>query len=325
MTEPIEFEKLSGSGNDFICIDDRGDFLGGAFSDGRASRLALALCHRGLGIGADGLIFAVNPEIEGVSHIGARFFEPDGSEAELCGNGTACFLHWAAANGWVDGADVRILTPAGVVRGYRAEGNYVRVCIPDPEDIQTDVELTAGDRRWRCDFAVTGVPHVIAYVDDVDAVDVAHWGPSLRHHERFQPRGANANFVQVLGEGRIALRTFEFGVEAETLACGTGSAAAAILTAMRLGWDDGHTSGQKPIHVTARSGDVLKVWFTADEDGHVWDVCLETLVRPVFRSSRRKPCTPEVAWKVAGPECRPRAAPADGPGGRLGRDPVCSA
>jgi diaminopimelate epimerase len=238
-----------------------------------------------MGVGGDGLIFATTPEVEGFADIAARVLEPDGSEAELCGNGTGCFIHWVQANGWIETDVVKILTPAGVVTGTAVDDEYVRVCIPDPEDVATDVAVSVDGHEWRVDTVVTGVPHLIACVDDVGAVDMAHLGPALRHHEQFAPRGINANFVQVLSEGHIALRTFEFGVEGETLACGTGSASAAIVTARRLGWDRNILTGERPVLVRARSGDTLRVYFTAHEDGAVTDVCVETVVRFMYRGT----------------------------------------
>jgi len=283
MIERVDFVKLSGSGNDFICIDNRDERFRELISSGRAGHFARTLCDRGPSIGADGLIFAESTDLLPDVHVFARFFEPDGSEAELCGNGTGCFIFWAVTNGWLpEDEEVKSLTIAGVVRGQKLPGRYVRVCIPDPEEMQSDLELTADGRLWKLDYLITGVPHVITYVPDVSEVDVARVGPPIRHHERFRPRGANVNFVQVLGEGRIAMRTFEFGVEGETLACGTGSAAAAIMAALRFGWSQEYLSGDKPVRITARSGDTLKVYFTVREDGSIRGVCLETLVRCVF-------------------------------------------
>jgi len=280
----IDFVKLSGSGNDFLCIDGRDGWLNGLLVNGGIDRLARALCRRGLGVGADGVIFAVAPEVDGFADIGARFFEPDGSEAELCGNGTACFIDWVIANGWADrDKDVKIFTPAGIVTGRHAEDDYVRVCIPDPENIQRDVRVKIGGMEWTCDLAVTGVPHAIVYVDCVEGVDIDHLGPAFRHHPQFGPRGVNVNFVEVVAPGRLAVRTFEFGVEDETLACGTGSATAAIMAAMRFGWDDRLASGDEPVEVTARSGDVLRIWFHIHDSDDVRDVCLETVVRQVCR------------------------------------------
>ena len=256
MTKAIEFAKLSGSGNDFICIDGRA----GQFADilGDAERLGdfvRSLCHRGTGIGADGIIFAVQPEIPEAAEVAARFLESDGSETDLCGNGTACFVRWVIDNGWHGPDEIKILTSAGVVRGRRLADNYVRACIPLPEDMQTDLQLQLDNGPWGCDYVVTGIPHVVSFVEDIQQVDVASIGPALRHHEQFSPRGVNANFAQVLGTGQIALRTYEFGVEGETLACGTGSAAAAVLAVKRFNWPAEYSNGELPVRVLARSGD----------------------------------------------------------------------
>ena len=113
MTDTLEFAKLSGSGNDFICIDNRdGRFDEVLSNPQRIGQFARTICNRWLGVGADGVIFACVPEIEGVSDAEARFFEADGSEAKLCGNGIACFAHWVVGNNWVSGQEVKILTPA---------------------------------------------------------------------------------------------------------------------------------------------------------------------------------------------------------------------
>ena len=281
MIDSIEFDKLSGSGNDFICIDNRQGQMDEVLdSPARAAHFVRLLCSRGMGVGADGVIFACRSEVEEVADLMARLFEPDGSEAELCGNGTACFVRWAAANGWTEPHEqARILTPAGIVRGCSCDESYVRVCIPDPQGLEMGFELAVNSRRFSCDFSVTGVPHVVAYVDDLAEMEIHHWGPTLRYHPRFQPRGANANFVQVVGEGELSIRTWEFGVEGETLACGTGSASAAVLAALRLGWGQDYLTGGRPVLVHSRSGDVLRIHFTRRDDGVITDVCLETIVR----------------------------------------------
>jgi diaminopimelate epimerase len=315
MTQTIKFAKLSGSGNDFVCIDNRGGRFAEMLADtDRVGHFARALCCRGTGVGADGVIFACRPEIDQVADIEARFFESDGSECELCGNGTACFTRWVTARGWVPHredptateppghladkvragqAGVKILTPAGIVLGEdladagggaaAADGTYVRVCIPLPQNMATDIRLEG--TGLTCDYVETGIPHAVVYVDDIDAVDVGRLGPAVRHHRRFQPGGANADFVQVIAPGEIALRTYEFGVEGETLACGTGSAAAAILTAIRFDWPEPYTTGAECVRVRSRSGDVLRVYFARQDDGIVSDVCLETVVRFVFSGS----------------------------------------
>lgn len=283
MIEPIPFAKLSGSGNDHVCIDARdGRFDALLASPERVSRFARTLCHRGHGVGADGAIFAVEREDPAQGDLCARFFEPDGTEAELCGNGTACFARWALDNGWARADVVRIATEVGLVRGLRRDGDYIRVCIPEPRDIQRGIELEAAGRHCRCDVAVTGVPHAALYVDDIERVDMHGLAPAIRHHERFQPRGMNVNFVQILGQGHIAVRTFEFGVEGETLACGTGSATAALLTAQRQGWPDYYFDMTKPVLVETRSGDTLRIYLLLDENGRPEHVCLETVVRYIY-------------------------------------------
>ncbi|MBN1943245.1 MAG: diaminopimelate epimerase [Phycisphaerae bacterium] len=278
--DAIPFWKLSGGGNDFVCLDNHDGRFDALLDDPvRLGRFVRALCRRRYGVGADGVMFADRPEIEELSDIAARFLEADGSECELCGNGTGCFARFAVLHGLVPEGEIRILTPAGVVRARRGEGRYVRVCIPSPESIQRDLHVCVTDRTFSCDYAVVGVPHLITYVDDLEAVEVDRWGRALRHHHDFHPRGVNVNFVQVLSEGKIAVRTYEFGVEAETLACGTGSAASAILTALRFGWDGPLRQCERPVLVRVRGGDELRIFFAVNPCDCVTDVCLETVVR----------------------------------------------
>lgn len=283
MDGEIRFAKLSGAGNDHICIDGRDGRFGPLLaSPERVGRFARVLCHRGVGVGADGVIFALATDDAREADLSARFFEPDGSPAELCGNGTACFARWALDNGWVSGARVRISTPAGAADGRRADGPYVRVCIPVPEQMAADMELALGGQTLRCDFAVTGVPHAVFYVDDVARADMARQAPAIRRHERFQPRGVNVNYTQVLGEGRLAVRTFEFGVEAETYACGTGCSTAALLAARRFGWPREFFNMTRPVLVDVHSGDTLRIFLRTDAQGEPDHVCLETVVRFLY-------------------------------------------
>jgi diaminopimelate epimerase len=300
---PIEFVKLSGSGNDFVCIDNRGGRFDPLLeTPSRIGTFARALCSRGMGVGADGVIFACRVEDGVDADIAARFLEADGSEAELCGNGTAVFVRWAVANQWfgppaqeppgadplnafgngATDAEIRVLTQAGIVRGKPVDGLYIRVCIPLPHDMRLAQEIKLARRVWQYDYVVTGVPHAVAQVSDVDRADVAKWGPAFRHNGHFQPRGVNANFVQVLGEGRLAIRTFEFGVEAETLACGTGCAAAAILSTIRQNWPAAYRQGDEPVLLRTHGGDVLRVYFKLQADNSVTDLCLDTIVRYAF-------------------------------------------
>ena len=287
MDNEVQFSKLSGSGNDFLCMDNRDRrFDEILVSQERLAHFTRTLCRRGLGVGADGVVFAGEPEIEGVADIAAKFLEMDGTESTLCGNGTACLVRWAVGQGIVDDGEVRVLTAAGVVLGQNLDDGYTRVCIPLPEDKQTDMKVQVDGGLVECDYIVTGCEHLVVYVDDVDTAPVARLGPLLRRHECFaQPRGVNVNFVQVLGEGELAIRTYEYGVESETLACGTGSASAAILAARRFGWGREYTSNDKPVRLRTRSGDVLRVYVGIDQSDTVTDLCLETLVRCSYNAT----------------------------------------
>ena len=284
MTVPIDFLKISGSGNDFICIDNRdGRFDEILAGPRQVENFVRLLCRRGMSVGADGVIFACRNEVEGFSDLSARHYEPDGSEAELCGNGVACFTRWAIQNGWTNGGEVRILTTAGVVRGKPVDGDYIRVCIPLPENARSGLRIGADGQSWDCDYVVTGVPHLVVYVQqDVSGLGMERIGPALRYHGDFAPRGVNVNFTQVLGEGQLAVRTWEFGVEGETLACGTGSAAAAIMAMRRFRWGEQYSSGDRPVLVRTRGGDTLRIYSSHAPDGNVTDLCLETSVRMIF-------------------------------------------
>jgi diaminopimelate epimerase len=283
--EHIEFTKMTAGGNDFVCIDN----TSGAYNRLMKSRLLpdfiRSLCRRGLAVGADGVIFACERGAADGVNIVARFMEPDGTEARLCGNGTACFTYWSLAKKLVSGPRVTILTAAGTAQAEPDPENprRIRVCVPNPRNPEMGIRIRAGGREWTLDVIDTGVPHAVAFVEDLEELDVAHLGAAIRNHERFRDMGGvNANFTTVIGEGEIAVRTFEFGVEAETLACGTGCTAAAIFTCLRQGWPAAYRTGKKPVRVRVRGGELLRIWFTVLEDGAVVDVCLETGARPIY-------------------------------------------
>jgi len=286
---PIDFCKLHSAGNDFVCIDNLDGRFNAILQNGKMDDLVRRVCQRGLGVGADGLILACERGTGSGVDIIARFLEPDGSEAKLCGNGTACFTYWAIATGLIQGPEVSILTGAGTATGRLLTENghgRTRVCVPNPRHLQWGINLRANGRSWTMDYADTGVPHAVVYAQEsLDDVDVQHHGAAIRAHDTFAPDGVNVNFVEILAEGQIAIRTFEFGVEAETLACGTGSAAAAIITALKEGWPTAYLTGATPVTVQVRSGATLRIWFEMNTSGQVTDVCLETLVTPVFCGS----------------------------------------
>jgi len=289
LPERIQFSKLNAGGNDFICLDNTAGAFGRVLSSPFLAEFVRRLCRRGVSVGADGVIMACGLGSQGGVDVVARFLEPDGSEAELCGNGTACFTYWLVTKGLVAGPEVRILTAAGMATGRLdgADRQQVVVCVPDPRDPEMDVTIDVAGEEWQVDCLHTGVPHAVAFVDRLEDLDVDYWGPGIRRHPRFQPRGVNANFVQVLDVGRIAIRTFEFGVEDETLACGTGSAAAAIISCLRFGWPEPYRTGKEAVQVTVRGGETLQVWFVCNEGNRISDVCLETRVRAVYEAELR--------------------------------------
>lgn len=282
----FEFTKLSASGNHFILLNNLHGQFDALLDNGEAvSVFSERLSRRGFGVGADGVIFASKPDFPDHADIGARFFETDGSECALCGNGTACFTRWACELLNWDDKEMFILTPAGVVRGCRSDDEYIRVCIPTPMDHQADLAITIEGRTFVGDYVNVGIPHFVVPVDDLASLDVVRYGRALRHHEHFKPRGANINFIRIVEPGVIENRTYEFGVEDETMACGTGSSASAVMTALNNGWDGPIRSGDTPVRVMTRSGDELRVYFEADDQGTVHDVCLESIVRRLYQGT----------------------------------------
>jgi diaminopimelate epimerase len=225
-----EFYKLTGSGNDFVFVDARAE------PAGRLAEPAVvaAICARGTGVGADGIVF-IEPAEDAA--FGIRYLNRDGSPAALCGNAALCSTRLAVELGVADAAGFSFATDAGVVRG-RLAGDLPEIELQPVTAVQADAEriaTTAGEHR--IGFALVGVPHLVVLRDELEGVDVAGRGRVLRHDATLRA-GANVNFVAPSGGGnsRWTFRTYERGVEAETLACGTGAVAcAALLAAWGLG------------------------------------------------------------------------------------------
>jgi diaminopimelate epimerase len=252
----LSFSKMNGAGNDFVMIDNRNRAL-----SLDASRVAL-LCDRHRGVGADGVL-AVEPSTEGAD-FRMRYYNADGGEAEMCGNGARCFARFARRLG-ASNAELSFETLAGVIRASFPD-DLVCITMSDPNSYRAPLDLVINGRTLSVHFLNTGVPHAVVFADDIAAIDVLRDGAALRYHPAFAPRGTNANFVQVLAPQSVAIRTYERGVETETLACGTGVCAAALLHSMREG------SGS-PIKVKVRGGDTLAVGFEAS-DGSFRNVTL---------------------------------------------------
>jgi len=288
LPDQISFTKMSAGGNDFVCIDNTSGLYTKLMKTPAGGVFISTICRRGLSIGADGVVFACQKGDGTGIDVVARFMEPDGSEARLCGNGTACFAYWCMDKGIVNGPEVNILTAAGTAYACRnsEDPSRIRVCVPNPQGLQLDVRIEAAGRPWLIHVLDTGVPHAVIFVDRLQEVAVTRYGYAIRRHSRFASMGGvNANFTQIIDVGHIAVRTFEFGVEAETLACGTGSAAAAIISAIRNGWQQ-YMTGAEPIQVDVQGNEQLQIWFTRNGD-NITDVCLETGAKPVYEGRLR--------------------------------------
>ncbi|MBN2061936.1 MAG: diaminopimelate epimerase [Deltaproteobacteria bacterium] len=254
--EEIEFWKMNGSGNDFILIDNRKDIV----PEEKMVDLVKGVCRRRESVGADGLIL-VNRSEE--CDFAWRFFNADGSEAEMCGNGGRCVARFAFLKG-IAGRRMSFKTLAGIVSA-EINGRIVKVLMPNLSGVRKDIEFPLKKGWESIDFINTGVPHVIVQVQNLEEVPVVEQGRIIRYHDMFSPEGTNANFIRVEGRDCIHIRTYERGVEDETLACGTGSMGAALAASAR-GMAD------SPVTVKTRGGDELRIYFEKHGDvfHNVW-------------------------------------------------------
>ena len=262
-TRGVAFTKVVATGNDFVIIDNRSLAFKGL------PALARKLCDRKWAVGGDGLLVI---EKSKKADFRMRIFNRDGSEAEMCGNGSRCVALYAAVKKIAKGA-MTIDTLAGILKA-EVKGDIVKVMLTAPKDIRWNFCLMINKCPYKVNFVNTGVPHVIHFVDDLDKVDVKNLGSHMRHHGEFGPAGTNADFVKIAGKNTIRVRTYERGVEDETLACGTGSVASAIIAAEA-------EKLESPVTVETRSGEKLKVYFDA-VGGEFKNVYLEGKAQLVF-------------------------------------------
>jgi diaminopimelate epimerase len=240
----LRFTKMNGAGNDFVVIDNRA-------GDVRLnSKQIVRICDRHRGVGADGILL-LEKSTNGAD-FRMRYYNADGGEAEMCGNGARCFARFANR---VAGAGDKISfeTPAGII-GARLQGEMVTLNMSDPTSLRLNVRLQIESEEAVVHYINSGVPHVVVSVSRIDVVDVRSKGEKIRRHEMFAPKGANVNFLEKRGPKKIALRTYERGVEDETLACGTGVVASALVFAATE-----NVSGT--IGVLVRGGNELMVGF----------------------------------------------------------------
>lgn len=247
----IPFVKMSGAGNDMILVDHRGGLLRSL-----ESAFAAAACDRRFGIGADGVILL---EKDSEEPFAIRFFNPDGGEYGLCGNGARCVPVFAAEIGF-EGPTYRFRSRSGVHEATIVREGTVRVRLAPVGGLRLDIPVDLDGRPVTVDQGSISDPHAALWVDDVAGAPVAAWGPWLRSHPAFGPGGTNISFVRVSGPDRLEIRTFERGVEGETLACGSGSAVVSAIA---------HARGKvgRTVSVHVRSGDILTVHLPPGKGG----------------------------------------------------------
>ena len=268
----IEFVKMTAGGNDFIIIDNRKRLI-----PFREEDFVQEICQRKISVGADGLILIENSE---VADFKMRYFNPDGKEVEMCGNGARCLAKFARLKEITSrkSSQVTFETRAGI---HKAEviGNRVRLKMVDPSDIRLNFPLDIGTRKYKVYFINTGVPHAVMFARNLDSLNVQDLGSEIRYHQEFQPQGTNANFLKIEGENRIRVRTYERGVEGETLACGTGAVACTLIGNLAKGI-------KSPVEVYTKGGDVLKVYFRYSQtQNKLSEVYLEGNVKVVYEGT----------------------------------------
>lgn len=239
----LPFTKMSGTGNDFIIIDHRVPQI--PVADHPA--FVKEICRRKFSVGADGVIFI---EQSATADFSWRFYNDDGSVAEMCGNGARCAARYAYRSK-IAGKNMRFETVAGTIEATISGDEQVSVQMTRPFDFRLDLRITLGGEERQMYFVNSGVPHAVLFIDEED-VPVVEWGREVRQSALFQPAGTNVNFVKVMESGELLVRTYERGVEDETMACGTGATAAGIIASLLK-------KTQPPVAVVTSGGDRLTI------------------------------------------------------------------
>jgi diaminopimelate epimerase len=246
----IPFWKMHGAGNDFVLIDDRQ-----LTAPVKNQAWLESIGRRRTGVGCEGIIL-IQPSTK--ADFTMRFFNPDGSEVDMCGNGARCVAR-LAYDLKVAPASMTFETGAGIIAAEMV-GDQVRLGMTTPKDWRLSQVLDLDGVKRPYGFVNSGVPHVVMPLEQLEQEDVAKTGAAVRYHKDFAPKGTNANFIHVTGPASLRIRTYERGVEAETLACGTGIVASGLI-AGRMGWV------KPPVKITCAGGDVLEVNYKLTADG----------------------------------------------------------
>lgn len=263
---PVPFVKMSGTGNDFIIIDHRKPLIGRE----AMAEFAALVCRRKFSAGADGLILIEDSDQADFKWL---FFNADGSVAEMCGNGARCAARFAYMHG-IAPARMCFETLAGIIEAQVADIN-VSVKMTDTGDVQMHREITVDDETVLLHTVDTGVPHAVVFVDDIAQIDVCARGSRIRRHTTFMPAGTNVNFVQKQGDS-FKVRTYERGVEDETLACGTGAVAGALIAVLL-------DQAASPVEIITSGGDRLTIVFDVKEGESAENVFLKGPAHVVYK------------------------------------------
>lgn len=263
---PIPFWKMSGAGNDFLVIDHRKPRI----PQELMAEFARRVCRRKFSVGADGL-FLIEPSSK--VDFKWRFFNADGSEAEMCGNGARCVARFAYMHG-IAAARMQFETLAGIIDATVAD-TQVTIRMTSPHSFRFDRQVEVAGQMCMVHSVDTGVPHAVLFVDDIQATDVVGLGRQLRHHPVFAPAGTNVNFVGRTADG-FHIRTYERGVEDETMACGTGVVAGALIAAAK-GMAD------SPVAMVTSGGIALTVQFTGAKGEAVDQVLLKGPAHLIYK------------------------------------------
>lgn len=242
----LEFTKMSASGNDFILIDNRSGALYKRYNN--INQFVVKVCRRCHSVGADGLILIEKSDVADFSW---RFFNADGSEAEMCGNGGRCAARFAFTNG-ITGEKMAFETVAGIIKA-EVEGRRVKLQLTTPTDLKLDYAIKLEDKELFINSVNTGVPHAILLSDDIDYVPVEELGRAVRYHAAFGEKGTNVDFVKIVDRANLIVRTYERGVEGETYACGTGVVASGVILKEKGLIDN-------PVNILTKGGETLRVY-----------------------------------------------------------------
>lgn len=276
----IEFYKFQAAGNDFIIIDKE-KFLKNK-SNNYLKQFVKKICSRKKSVGSDGVLF-VEPAVKGGLRM--RIFNSDGSEAEMCGNGARCAALWGFI--FQKKQTINLYTKAGVIKAYfqkKIKDDFfpfkakVAIKTSVPYGVKEDIPITILNKKIKVNFVNTGVPHAVIFVEGLEKIDIETIAPKIRFHKKFLPAGVNVNLVEVKARNLLSVRTYERGVEAETLACGTGSIAAAVIYSLKKG-----KKGSLPekIKIKTKGDETLAVSFKYLQ-GKINEVCLEAKASYVY-------------------------------------------